>query len=103
MANLNLHIDKRNVNGQDVTFTKIGKELGKQNKIVFINDSDAELTIAFDKDMEDGGANKVKKIRVLKKQKNEVNFVLDQLKNEVKYTATITGAIREDPIIIIDR
>lgn len=100
MATLNLHIvKKKNAQGQFVTLTCIGKKKGA-DKIVFHNQSDGALRIAFDP------GNIIKEgpgIVVPKRQTAEVNFVDDAPKGtEVKYTAKIDGAASEDPIIIID-
>lgn len=105
MATLNLHIVKKEVaREQFVTRTCIGKKKGV-SKIVFHNDSNDVLTIAFDPGnvIRNSKGKLTGKISVLAKDNAAVNFDAGAAKGtEVKYTATIGRAAPEDPIIIID-
>jgi len=105
MADLNIRITNRTVKGVNRTCTRIGKKHGI-DKIVFHNEStnNAELRVDFDPVnvvKNKAGTTDLAFIKVPPNDK--VVVTLDgAVGTEVKYTATITGAAPEDPIIIID-
>ncbi len=105
MATLNLHIiTRQDGTGRVVTQTCIGKKKGN-DKIAFLNDSNAALTVAFNPPnvMHNAHGQPVPSINVPAGQSVEVNFDSGKPKGtQVKYTATVAGAAPEDPIVIID-
>jgi hypothetical protein len=100
MSRLNLHIFKDG----NQTRTRIGKPKGPET-IVFHNDSGADLQIDFsptDVIQNDVGT-VISNLSVPAGGKKSISFVPSaQIGTSVKYTATISGASAEDPIIILD-
>jgi hypothetical protein len=119
MAELNLHIT---VTKDGKTVTRIGKV--KDSKIVtFFNEGKDDLTLTFDNDaLEPVSGRRLKRISgekarkltgkagttyacTIRKNKSQPFRVRSStpIGTEVKYSAQIGGATREDPILIIEK